>query len=76
MSMFGEGEGGVEFDSEDSVCVRGANGWDGVERELMVMNFFCRRDPTRVRLARERALPERRRAPVMHHFRTLTVISV
>jgi hypothetical protein len=48
----------------------------GEGRELMVMNCVWRRDARRVRLARERALPERQRAPVMHHFWTLTVIHV
>jgi hypothetical protein len=48
----------------------------GEERELMVMKWVWRRDARRVRLARERALPERQRAPVMQHLRTLTVIHV
>jgi hypothetical protein len=74
--VLGEGEGGVEFDSEDSVCVRGPMDGMGEEREFMVMSCFCRRDARRVRLASERALPERQRAPVMQYFRTLTVILV
>ena len=41
----------------------------GEERELMLIDCFCRRDARRVRLARERA-------PVMQHFRMLTVIPV
>ena len=48
----------------------------GAGMELMVMNWDWRRDARRVVLARERALPERQRAPVMHHFRMLTVIHV
>jgi hypothetical protein len=48
----------------------------GEELELMVMNYFSRRDAKRVRLAKERALLERQRAPVMQHFWTLTVIPV
>jgi hypothetical protein len=43
---------------------------------LMVTRWFCRRDARRVRLARERALPLLHSAPVMQHFRTLTVIHV
>jgi hypothetical protein len=46
----------------------------GAGFELMVMNCVWRRDASRVMLARERALPERQRAPVMQHFRMLTVI--
>jgi hypothetical protein len=38
------------------------------ERELMVMNCVWRRDARRARLARERALHERQRAPVMQYF--------
>jgi hypothetical protein len=48
----------------------------GEERESMVMNCFCRRDARRVRLARERASAARQKAPIMQHFRTLTVIHV
>jgi hypothetical protein len=48
----------------------------GEERELMVVKCLCRRDAQRVRLAGVRALPQRRRAPVMQHFRTLTIIHV
>jgi hypothetical protein len=46
----------------------------GEGRELMVMKCVWRRDARRLRLARERALRERQRAPIMQHFRTLTVI--
>jgi hypothetical protein len=46
----------------------------GEERQPMAMNCFCRRDAKRVRLAREKALHERQRAPVVQ--RTLTVIPV
>jgi hypothetical protein len=42
----------------------------GARFELMVINCVWRRDASRVMLAREGALPERQRAPVM-----LTVIS-
>jgi hypothetical protein len=44
--------------------------------ELMVMYCDWRRDVRRVMLARERAVPERQRAPVMQHLRMLTVIPV
>jgi hypothetical protein len=48
----------------------------GAGVELMVMNCDWSREASMVMLARERALPERQRAPVMHHFRMLTVIHV
>jgi hypothetical protein len=48
----------------------------GAGVELMVMNCDWRRDARSVMLARERALPVRQRAPVMQHFRMLTVILV
>jgi hypothetical protein len=48
----------------------------GARFELMVMNCIWRQDASRVMLARDRALPERQRAPVMQHFRMLTVIHV
>jgi hypothetical protein len=48
----------------------------GARFELMVMNCVWRRDASMVILATERALPERQRAPVMQHFRMLTVILV
>jgi hypothetical protein len=48
----------------------------GEGRELMVMNCVWRRDAKRVRLARDRALLERQRAPIMQHFWMLTVIHV
>jgi hypothetical protein len=50
----------------------------GAGVELMVMNGKSdwRQDARRVMLARERALPVRQRAPVMQHFRMLTVIHV
>jgi hypothetical protein len=46
----------------------------GARFELIVMNFVWRCDARRVMLARERALLERQRAPMMQHFRMLTVI--
>jgi hypothetical protein len=48
----------------------------GAGMELMVMNVVWSRDARRAMLAREWALPERQRAPVMQHFRMLTVIHV
>jgi hypothetical protein len=48
----------------------------GAGMELMVMNSAWRRDTRSVILARERALHVRHRAPVMQHFRMLTVIHV
>jgi hypothetical protein len=48
----------------------------GEGRELMVMNCDWSRDARRVRLAREWALRERERAPVMQHFWMLIVIPV
>jgi hypothetical protein len=48
----------------------------GAGFEMMVMNCLWRRDASRVMLARERALPEHQMAPVMQHFRMLTVIPV
>ena len=48
----------------------------GAGVELTVMNCDWRRDARRAMLARERALPERQRAPVMQHFRMLTAIHV
>jgi hypothetical protein len=48
----------------------------GAGLELMVMNCVWSRDARRVMLASERALLERQRAPVMQHFRMLTVIPV
>jgi hypothetical protein len=48
----------------------------GARFEMTVMNCVWRRDASRVMLARERALPERPRAPVIKHFRILTVIHV
>jgi hypothetical protein len=48
----------------------------GAGFELIMMNCAWRRDARRVMLARERALHEHQRAPVMQQFRMLTVIHV
>jgi hypothetical protein len=47
------------------------DGW-----ELMVRNYFCRREAKRTQLDGEMALSERQRAPGMQHLRTLRVMHV
>jgi hypothetical protein len=74
--VVGEGEGGVEFTSEDLEGLRGVNGGDGEFSVLLVTKCFCKRDARRVRLDSERVLPLLHSAPVMQHFRTFTVIPV
>jgi hypothetical protein len=75
--MFGEGEGGVEFDPEDPEGFRGVYGRDGgVARVNGDKVFFAYGRERRVRLARERTLPSLHRAPVMQHLLTSTVIHV
>jgi hypothetical protein len=48
----------------------------GAGFELMAMNCVWRRDERRVMLARERALFERQRAPVIQHFLMFAVMHV
>jgi hypothetical protein len=70
--MLGEVEGGVEFDPEDSVGLRGVDGRDGGGLRVNG-NVLCRQDARRLRLARERTLHELHSAPVVQHLRTLTI---
>jgi hypothetical protein len=73
--MLGEG---AELDPGDPVGFREVDGGDGGLGDLYILTVtkrFYRRDARRVRLARERALPLPHIAPVMQHFRTLTIIN-